>query len=117
MTNETQTDRLAEVLDCDREAERLIVERYPYIMGRPGEKGKIAAAHRITATQSLSTDLANAEARVKELEEALKKIASDFEDFPLPEHAERLGDGAWHSMAVEQQSIARAALNPGKESA
>ena len=45
------------------------------------------------------------------MREALEKIAADFEDFPKPEHVEKIGDAAWRAMAVEQQSIARAALS------
>lgn len=57
-------------------------------------------------------DHARAESpRIEELEAALRKIAADFGDFPKPEHSEKLGDWAWHSMAVEQQSIASAALS------
>lgn len=57
-----------------------------------------------------------AESRLHALSEAaamalvvLGQIAADFEDFPKPEHAEKLGDLAWYSMAVEQQSMARTA--------
>lgn len=49
-------------------------------------------------------------AEVERLRAALAEIGSDFEDFPQGDHLEKLGDLAWYSMAIEQQSIARIAL-------
>lgn len=144
MTNETQTDRLAEVLDCDRafahdwDIECRRCSEYDGDFN--ADLAQAAADHRIAATQSLAADLANAEAEIVRLRAALAAKPWPPADAELREMLAGIV-GAWwspstaHTIRTARQLktedikgmyavrdalapyVARAALNPGKESA
>lgn len=102
MTNETQTDRLGCLADAPSEAAwKLACDMF----GRNNpSKRSVAIAQR--HLQSISTNLANAEAEIARLRDDLRHIAED-------------GDGPDGEQRPKSYftAFARAALNPGKESA
>lgn len=128
MTNQTQTDRLAEVLD------------WVAVAKSAGENGiryrtnasMVQFLTDIAATQSLSTDLANAEARVKELEgdRGLLLAVMDAADRYNGVHSQSAQpmarmqgtlmlaiSRAYRELGISRDELARAAINPGKERA
>lgn len=138
----TQTDRLAEVLDCDREAAADAVKAYRDRKNNDwqqrirdckcddGTMVQAFARHRIAATQSLSTGLANAEARVKELEgeRGLLLAVMDAADRYNGVHSQSAQpmarmqgtlmlaiSRAYRELGLSRDELARATLNPGKE--
>lgn len=129
---QTQTDRLAEVLDCDREAAASYFEQVSRGLDQRAEharKGFIDdlrtvqafARHRIAATQSLSTDLANAQQRVEQLgrenvrlRQSIAGTANSINVEGSPFHKAQL---ALDDIVRTIKADAIAALTTGKESA
>lgn len=114
MTSETQTDRLADVLDaianayeagCQDVHDNYQPDRDPDFSEAARDYAKNV---ELPATQSLSTDLDKAQQRIAELEAALRSIVRDWESnnvLDADDWQEGYDDGLGHCAGIARAAI------------